>query len=442
MARRRLFGLAAAASALAAALIAGAAVALVLLGRVPDGSERDLVVPALLGAALTAVVFRPLRRRGPGATRRPDEIVRAFGERAGAGVDEREVLLELAEAVRRALSARTVEVWTGVPTLLERSAASPDRPAATVELEGPGVDVLCRSGVVGRAWLELWLPALAPEGAAQVRLAPACHSGVLLGHVVATRGADDPPFTAADDATLATVGDRLGVVLHNRRLDDALQATLDDLRHTNDELRASRARLVAASDAERRRIERDIHDGAQQHLVALAVNVRLARDLIADDPSGAAESLDAIGVGLRDAIQELRELAQGVYPPLLADSGLADALRSASARAANEVTLGADGIGRYRADVEAAVYFACLEALQNAAKHAPGASVRMSLSGDDGAVRAEIVDDGPGFDPRTVVRGAGLASIADRVGAVGGTAVWDTAPGRGTRLVLDVPDAR
>jgi signal transduction histidine kinase len=408
---------------------------------VPDGSERDLVLPALVGAAVAAVIFRPLRRRGPAATRRPDEIVRAFGERAGAGVDEREVLLELAEAVRRALAARSVEVWTGVPTLLERAAATPDRPPATVELHGPGIDVLCRSGVVGRAWLELWLPELATEGSAQVRLAPACHSGVLLGYVVATRVADDPPFAAADDAVLATVGDRLGVALHNRRLDDALQATLDDLRRTNDELRASRARLVAASDAERRRIERDIHDGAQQHLVALAVNVRLARDLIADDPAGAAAALDAIGVGLRDAIQELRELAQGVYPPLLADSGLADALRSATARAANDVTLRADGIGRYRADVEAAVYFACLEALQNAAKHAPGATVRMTLSGDGGAVRAEIVDDGPGFDQRTVVRGAGLASIADRIGAVGGTAAWDTAPGRGTRLVLDVPDA-
>jgi signal transduction histidine kinase len=442
--RHRLLRLAGAAGALVVALVLAAATTLLLLGRLPEGRDRDLVVPAVAGAVVAALAFRPVRARTVAGGRRPEEIVRRFGERAAAGVDERELLLELADAVRRTLSARSADVWTGVPGLLERTASTPDRPHATVTVTGPGVEVLCRSGVVGLAWLELWLPELLDgrTPGQQLRLAPACHSGVLLGFVAVERASDDPPFTEADDATLAAVGDRLGVVLHNRRLDDALQATLDDLRVTNEELRASRSRLVAAADAERRRIERDIHDGAQQHLVALAVNVGLARDLIRDDPDAADRILAEAGDAVKTTIQELRELAQGVYPSLLADAGLVDALRSAARRAAPEVVVTADEVGRYRAEVEAATYFACLEALQNAAKHAPGAPVRLILSGGDRSLHVEVADDGPGFDPATTARGAGLANIADRIGAVGGRAAWDTAPGRGTRLVLDVPEAR
>ena len=435
MNRRKLRSVSAAAVALVAALVLGALGALLVLGRVPEGTERDLIVPALLGAALAAITFRPLRRRSAVANRRPDEIVRAFGERAGSGVEETELLLELADAVRRTVSARSVEVWTGVEALLELRAAAPDRSAAPTRPTGPGVDVLCRSGVVGRAWLELWLPELLEgrDPSMQLRLAPACQGGALLGYVVAERRSDDPPFAEADDVALAGVGDRLGVVLQNRRLDDALQATLVDLRRTNDELRASRARLVAAADAERRRIERDIHDGAQQHLVALAVHVRLAQDALGADPA-----LDALGAGIRDAIQELRDLAQGVYPPLLADVGLGGALRAAASRAASDVVLHLGDVGRYPPDVESAVYFATLEALQNAAKHAPDAVVHLTVSGDERSVRVEIADEGPGFDIATVVRGSGLANIADRIGAVGGRATWESASGRGTRVVLDV----
>ena len=129
---------------------------------------------------------------------------------------------------------------------------------------------------------------------------------------------------------------------------------------------------MATGDAERRKIERNLHDGAQQHLVALAVNLRLAKDLLADDPETAVEMLDALGDAVRETIQELRDLAHGIYPPLLMDSGLTEALRAAANRSPLGVELSADGIGRHSTEIEAAIYFCVLEALQNAAKHAPG----------------------------------------------------------------------
>src|SRR5690606_1124076 len=151
----------------------------------------------------------------------------------------------------------------------------------------------------------------------------------------------------------------------------------------------------------------------------------LVKDLLDDDQHQVASSLDGVAEGLRTAIQELRELAQGVYPPLLAGAGLGEALRAAAARAASDVVFRAEGVGGYRPDVEAALSFACLEALQNVAKHAPAAVVRLTVTGTEHGVHVEVVDDGPGFDPATVARGAGLANIADRIGAVGGTAGWD-----------------
>ena len=148
---------------------------------------------------------------------------------------------------------------------------------------------------------------------------------------------------------LTELARQAGLAFHNARLDTALQTTLDELRKQADELRESRARIVASGDAERRRVERDLHDGAQQHLVALAVNLRLTRDIVADDPEAAGEMLDQLAEEVRRTIQELRELAHGIYPPLLADNGLGEALRAAGRpQPAAAVTVSADGIGRYR----------------------------------------------------------------------------------------------
>ena len=190
-------------------------------------------------------------------------------------------------------------------------------------------------------------------------------------------------------------------MLRNRSLDEALQATLADLRRANADLQASRRRLVTTADAERKRIERDLHDGAQQHLVALAVGIRLVRDsLAACAPPADIELLDELDRGVRESIGSLRDLAHGIYPPLLRDSGLEEALRAAAKRSPLAVTVSATDLGRHPEQVEAAVYFCCLEALANAGKHAPGATVTITLQAVPGELRFEVADAGPGFDPR------------------------------------------
>jgi signal transduction histidine kinase len=212
-----------------------------------------------------------------------------------------------------------------------------------------------------------------------------------------------------------------------------------ELRATVEELRASRARIVATGDAERRKIERNLHDGAQQHLVALAVNLRLAKDMLTDDPEGAAEMLDALGDAVKDTIQELRDLAHGIYPPLLMDSGLPEALRAAANRSPLAVSVCADGIDRHPTEVEAAIYFCCLEALQNAAKHAPGAAATVTVVQSDGRLHFEVHDDGPGFDVAAATAGHGYVNMSDRLGAIGGTVEWRSAPGEGATVIGDVP---
>jgi signal transduction histidine kinase len=322
-------------------------------------------------------------------------------------------------------------VWTRHGDAFDRVASAPDRGPARFECSTAELAALARSSVVGDAWLELWIPRLRQERAgSQLRVAPAVHTGAVLGFLLVERPPDDLPFAEADDRSLAEIGRRIAEVLHARRLDAELTSTLDDLR-------ASRARLVAAADAERRRIERNLHDGAQQHLVALAVSLRLARDLVADDPNAGVELLDQLGEDVRDTIQQLRDLAHGIYPPLLADAGLAEALRAAAQRTPQDVRLDATS-ARFPAEIEAAVYFCCLEALQNATKHAPGADVDLRVWNDDGCLRFEVVDNGPGFDPRTIASGHGFQNMADRLGAIGGRVSWHGSPGRGTRVAGEV----
>jgi signal transduction histidine kinase len=248
-------------------------------------------------------------------------------------------------------------------------------------------------------------------------------------------------FGEADDQALTDLARQVGLALHNVKLDSALQESLDEVRRQADELRASRARIVEAGDAQRRTIERDLHDGAQQHLVALAVNVNLARQFADTDPDMAKDMLEQVGHDLQDAVQELRNLAHGIYPPLLMDRGLHEALSAAAARAALPAAVDADGIGRYPQAVEAAVYFCCLEALQNACKHAgDGAEARISLREEEGALLFVVADDGAGFDLASRARrGHGFVNMSDRVGAIGGSITVESTPGRGTKIIGRIP---
>ena len=216
--------------------------------------------------------------------------------------------------------------------------------------------------------------------------------------------------------------------------------SLDELRREVEELRASRARLVVAADAERRRIERDLHDGVQQHLVAFAVNLQVARQLADSDPSAAKALLEEIGRDVREALESVRELAQEIYPPLLLDRGLVEALRAAVSTADVAARIEAVDLDRYPPEVEATVYFCCLEALQNAATHAgPGARATVRAWPDENGLCFEVVDDGAGFEQHAMRLGAGLTNMSDRLGALGGRLTISSEPGGGTRIFGTIP---
>ncbi len=236
-----------------------------------------------------------------------------------------------------------------------------------------------------------------------------------------------------DPELVAAAGQALLLAVENGRLTAELEST-------STELRATRARIVATGDAERRKIERDLHDGAQQHLTALSIRVGLAREFA--DPE-AAQRLDDVGKELDEILEELRDLAHGLYPSVLREFGLREALASVVRRSAPPATLEAAAIGRYSEDVEAAVYFCCVESLQNAAKHAgSGTSAVVRLWGRDGRLDFEIVDDGSGFDVESARgSGNGFTNMTDRMAGVGGTLSVDSAQGRGTTVRGSLPVA-
>ncbi|MFZ0173778.1 MAG: histidine kinase [Acidimicrobiales bacterium] len=419
------------------------------LGHAPkDTEDRKALGLSMLAAAVAAVGYVPAQRRLLGSATRfvygsrqaPDEVLRTFGSRLTRAVAMDELLLQMAESLRKTMALTSAEVYTGVGDVLERAVSVPDSGPGTVVVSARERPVITRAGVSGSAWASVWIPDLLNgRPHAQLRVAPISHAGELLGLIVIERPQRSDAFSEDDDRVLTELARQVGLAFHNVQLDAALQTTLDEVRKQADELRESRARIVASSDAERRRMERDLHDGAQQHLVALAVNIRLVRDIMADDPAAGAEILDQLASDVQDTIHELRELAHGIYPPLLVDSGLVEALRAAANRSPLDVEVVAEGIGRYSSELEAAVYFCCLEALQNAAKHAPKASVEVRLWEESGGLLFSVSDDGPGVDMADATHGHGLVNMTDRLGAIGGTVRWESQPGQGLQVRGSVP---
>jgi signal transduction histidine kinase len=221
----------------------------------------------------------------------------------------------------------------------------------------------------------------------------------------------------------------------NRRLAARVESSLR-------EVRASRARILAAADEERRRIERDLHDGGQQRLVALRIRLELAEEMMKQDPAVARNMLHVLGGEVDAALDELRSLAAGVYPSLLAARGLPDALRTAALQSPVPASVEVDGSDRYPSEVETAAYFCCIEALQNVAKHAPEASSVVIALNRNGDLRFEVRDDGPGFAVEAA-SGDGLVNMRDRVAAVGGDLEIQSTPGTGTLVAGTIPvDAR
>jgi signal transduction histidine kinase len=430
-------------------LVAGAHAVVVLgLGDVPTSGQAALLAASMAAAAATALLYVPVRARMRAAASRrllgdraaPDEVLRAFGSRLARPLPLDELLLQLAESLRRTLTLTSAEVWTCSGGVLERTASDPDLAAATIVLEDAEEAVVARAGVCGPAWAATWLPALAEDGDADLRIAPATHAGELLGLLVVRRPGGAGPFAPRDADMLLALARQIGLALHDARLGSALRASLDALHRQADDLRASRARVVATADAERRRIERDLHDGAQQQLYALAVNVRLAGELALSDPAGARAVIDGLSADVEDVFRQFRDLARGIYPTVLVDRGLPDGLRAAASRARMATRLDVAVRRRYPAEVESTVYFCCLEALQNAARHAgDGARATVRLWEQEGRLHFEVADDGAGFDPARNGHGAGLANVGDRLGALGGRPSVRSAPGAGTTVGGWVP---
>jgi signal transduction histidine kinase len=419
------------------------------LGRPPTHEQRTLLALSLVAAGISALLYGPARRRLDefanrlvhGDRRAPDELVRTFAARLSRAVPLEELLLQLAESLRRALALETAEVWTRSGGLLERAVSEPDRGPATLRLTASEEAVLARCGVSGPARLRVWLPQLvAGRADAVVRVAPIAQSGELFGLLVAERRADAEPFDEQTETLLAELARQLGLALRNARLDSDLQASLAELERQAEELRRSRARVVAAADAERRRIERDLHDGAQQHLVGLEANLGAARALIDSNPERAQAILDELRAAVQDAMQDFRDLAHGIYPPLLQDRGLSEALANAARRTTIPTRVEPNTRGRYDPEVEATVYFCCLEALQNAGKHAGDrARVTIRLYEEEDALLFEITDDGSGFDPARTTFGAGLTNMRDRLEAIGGELRIDSNLGQGSRVLGTIP---
>ena len=360
---------------------------------------RSSALASGIAAAVVAIAFQPARRWARRAADRvvyggratPYEVLTEFGENLADTYGAEDVLPRLARVLGEGVGAERARVWLGD--------GSARRIVATWEAgeRADGEDDLLED----------------------VR-----HQGQILGALSVRMPANDP----IDDSRARLVTDlaaQAGLVMRNASL-------VEDLRE-------SRRRLVAAQDLERRKLERNIHDGAQQQLVALAVKLRLAQSLIVRDPDRAEALLTELLSESNRALDDLRDLARGIYPPLLADKGLAAALEAQAARSPVPTTVASDGVGRYPQEIEAAAYFSCLEALQNIAKYADARAVSITLATSDGRLVFRIADDGVGFDPAATGYGTGLLGIADRLAVLDGSLLVDSSPGQGTRIMGSLP---
>ena len=391
------------------------------------------------GAGLLASYGR--RRREAASLTAIDFVRSSFSGRLAHGEPMGERLPQVAQTRREDLKLDAADVWLAEAGELRLTVSDPNREAGRIPLL-PNMDSITATvRVAGRPWARVWLPELLPAAAdTALRIAPISLSGELLGLVVVQRAGSEERLATDADVTLEELAREVGVALKKERLDTALHHSVEQLRRQAHDLQASRARIVAAADAERRRIERDLHDGAQQYLVAIAVKAGLIRQLAERDPSRSRALLDELASDTQSALDELRSLAHGIYPPLLGSSGLREALAAACRRAVLPTDLVADDLRRYSPALEAAVYFCCLEALQNAAKYAgSNATARVTLWEEAGGLLFEIRDDGVGFDVTHEDPGAGLLNMRDRLGAVGGRLAIESQLGRGTRVKGAIP---
>jgi signal transduction histidine kinase len=429
-------------TAVYAALVVG-------VGAVAGGRDRPLV--AALAATVVAVAVQPARQRARRLANRvvygrratPYQVLSDFAQRIGGTYAAGDVLPQMAQIVAKGTGADRVVVWLRVGDELRPEAAwdgssaavpapfdasPPDAPPADAPpADAPPADAPpADAPPADRRPLDPLTvdgDAMPPVPGADLAV-PVVHQGELLG-AISVQMPKDEPLRPAGRQLVADVASQAGLVLANAGL-------IEDLR-------ASRQRLVTAQDEARRRLERNIHDGAQQDLVALGINLKLAGITVAADPAQAEQVFSELQAEAAGALANLRDLARGIYPPLLADLGLAAALGAQASKSLLPVTIQADGIGRFGQDTEAAVYFCCLEALQNTAKYAHATQARVCLHTQNGTLCFTVSDDGTGYDTRHTPMGSGLRNMADRLAALGGRLQIQSAPGQGTTIAGQLP---
>jgi signal transduction histidine kinase len=404
--------------ALLAAFITAVYVGIVVGIGAAIGNKRNLGL-SILATAVVAVAFQPVRNRvqhfanrlvyGKRAT--PYEVLSEFSDRMSGTYATEDLLPRMARILGEGTGASAAQVWLRVEDQLRPEAGWPGDAA------------------LGNDPMPLSDGELPPMEGVDRALAVR-HGGELLGALSVTKPRGDP-LRPAEEKLMEDLASGAGLVLRNVRLTGELLARLR-------ELQASRQRIVAAQDEERRRLERNLHDGAQQQLVALQVKLSLA-ERIAEEDCRVKDQLGALKQEATEALENLRDLARGIYPPLLADKGLQPALASQARKATFPVSVEAEHLSRYPQDAEAAVYFCVLEALQNVAKYAGASHAVVRLHEQDGHLAFEVTDDGAGFDSTKTSYGTGLQGMADRLAAQGGTLEVRSRPGEGTTVIGWVP---
>jgi signal transduction histidine kinase len=384
------------------------------IGALVGGGGKPNLALSILATAIVAIGFQPVRERmqrvanrlvyGKRAT--PYDVLSEFSGRVAETYAADEVLPRMARVLQEGTGAESATVWLRGLTELRPAATYPESMATHHALP-------MNNGT---------LPALGDAtNAVEVR-----HQGELLGALSVTKRRGEN-LTPIEEKLVEDLAHQAGLVLKNVGLSADLQVRLD-------ELRASRQRLVQAQDLERRRLERNLHDGAQQHLVALKVKLGLAEMLLGRDPAKAMATLEQLKGDADEALETLRDLARGIYPPLLADKGLVVALESQARKAIVPVNVRADAVERYSQDVEATVYFCVLEAVQNVQKYACASHVDVRIRGRGESLTFEVSDDGIGFDTANAKKGAGLSNMADRLDALGGSLTVMSRPNAGATV--------
>lgn len=398
-----------------AAFIGAAYVAIVVGVGVLLGGDRSNAALRIAATALVAVAFEPARARlqrfanrlvyGKRAT--PYEIMAEFGHRMAGVPSPDEVLPDMAEAAARGVGASAARVSLLLPDARERVVTWPE--GAEI---GPSTFAL-----------------------------PVTHAGRQVGEIAIVKPTNEP-LRPAERALLEDLAGHAGLALHNVRLTADLQGKATELAAQADELRRSRERLVSARDAQRRRLERELRQGVGADLGAIRDEISRDADLVVTDRAAVQASIDALGDRANAALDELRDVARGIFPPLLAEKGLPVALEAHLRKVGVTTALEVDPElrdGRLDPAVENAVYFCCVQAVQNAQRHAFGAPVHVRIESVEGTVRFVVHDEGPGFDPGTVEAREGMQIMSDRMAALGGELVVESAPGRGTMIVGRVP---